>query len=53
MESRQGTGADKGQSISEAILASSILSKNELENVNFCPFSLGELKKAKSPFETT
>ena len=39
---------------------SSILPKNELENVNFCPSLLGqkffvrflgELKKPKSPFE--
>ena len=30
---------------------SSILPKNELENVNFCPSLLGELKNPKSPFE--
>jgi hypothetical protein len=43
-----------------ALLVSSILPKNELENVNFCPCLLGqnffvrflgELKKPKSPFE--
>ena len=44
----------------QEILVSSILPKNELENVNFCPSLLGqtffvrffgELKKTKSPFE--
>ena len=34
---------------------SSILPKNELDNINFCPSLLvrflGELKKTKSPFE--
>jgi hypothetical protein len=41
-------------------MVSSILPKNELENVNFCPSLLGqkffvgfleEMKKPKSPFE--
>ena len=32
----------KGQLISNEILVSSILPKNELENVNFCPGLLGQ-----------
>ena len=52
-------GRLKGQLILIEILVSAFLSKNELENVNFCPsltgqkvfvrFS-GELKKPKRPF---
>ena len=50
----------KGQLISKEILVASVLSKNELEFVKFCPSLLGqkffvrflgELKKPKSPFE--
>ena len=50
----------KGQLISKGLFGFSILPKNELENVNFCPsllgkkcffHFLGELKKPKSPFE--
>ena len=50
----------KGQLIYKEILLSSILPKNELENINFRPSLLeqkffvrflGEFKKSKSPFE--